>query len=48
MCYPLNQDLEAGAIHNVTFDASRLSTGVYIYRLQAGTNVQVKKLVLLK
>jgi hypothetical protein len=44
----VNQDLKAGALHNVTFDASRLSTGIYIYRLQAGNNVQVKKLMLIK
>ena len=34
--------------HEVTFDASGLGSGVYIYRLVAGDRVQCKKLVLLK
>jgi PKD repeat protein len=34
--------------HNVDFDASRLSSGVYFYRLRAGDFVMQKKMVLLK
>ncbi len=34
--------------HNVSFDASNLSSGVYIYRLQAGEYVESRKLVLIK
>ena len=34
--------------HSVTFDAGNLSSGVYIYRLQAGNNVFTKKLTLIK
>ncbi len=34
--------------HTVDFDASRLSSGVYFYRLRAGDFVQQKKMVLLK
>ncbi len=34
--------------HSVQFDANDLSSGVYFYRLQAGDNVQTRKLVLLK
>ena len=34
--------------HQVTFDASSLSSGVYIYRLQAGEHVLTKKLTLIK
>jgi hypothetical protein len=34
--------------HSVTFDGSALSSGVYIYRLQAGDFVQSRKLVLVK
>jgi len=32
----------------VTFDASNLSTGVYLYKLQSANSVQMKKMVLLK
>ncbi len=34
--------------HHVLFNAGNLSTGVYFYRLQAGSFVQTKKLMLLK
>jgi photosystem II stability/assembly factor-like uncharacterized protein len=34
--------------YNVTFNASNLSTGVYFYRLQAGTYSNTKKLMLIK
>ncbi len=34
--------------HSVDFDASRLSSGIYFYRLRAGDVVQQKKMVLLK
>ncbi len=43
----LNGDIEAGS-HSVQFDASNLSSGVYFYRLQAGSFVQTKKLMLVK
>jgi uncharacterized delta-60 repeat protein len=38
---------DAGA-HEVTFDGSRLASGVYVYRLQAGENAATGKMVLLK
>jgi hypothetical protein len=38
---------EAG-VHEVKFDGSGLSSGVYLYRLQAGEFVQTRKLVLLQ
>ena len=41
------EQLVAGT-HNVTFDASDLSNGVYFYRLQAGDVVDTKRMVLLK
>jgi hypothetical protein len=34
--------------HTVDFDGSNLSSGVYLYRLQAGDFVDVKKMVLMK
>ena len=43
----LNEARAAGR-HSVTFDASRLSSGVYIYRLQAGERVFTRKMVLIK
>jgi hypothetical protein len=39
---------QSAGTHEVTFDASGLSSGVYLYRLQLGTFAQVKKLVVLK
>ncbi|PIQ09535.1 MAG: peptidase S8, partial [Ignavibacteriales bacterium CG18_big_fil_WC_8_21_14_2_50_31_20] len=34
--------------YEVSFDAAKLSTGVYIYRLEAGNNTITKKMTLLK
>ncbi len=39
--------ISAGS-HQVTFDASRLSSGVYIYRLQAGGQLFTRQLTLIK
>jgi hypothetical protein len=43
----VNGDLEAGP-HQATFDAAKLASGIYLYRLKAGTFTATKKLVLLK
>jgi hypothetical protein len=43
----VNGFINAGS-HKVTFDASNLSAGVYIYKLQSGNNVEVRKLTLMK
>ncbi len=34
--------------HKVTFNASNLPSGTYIYRLESSDFVQVKKMILLK
>jgi chitinase len=43
----VDQNLSAG-LHNVSWDASNMPSGVYLYRLSAGKNVMVKKMVLSK
>jgi hypothetical protein len=43
----VNEIKEAG-IYNARFDASKLSGGVYFYRIEAGGISQVKKMILLK
>jgi hypothetical protein len=43
----VNEEKEAGS-YSVTFDASRLPSGVYIYRLQTSAFVENKKMTLIK
>ena len=43
----LESEVEAG-VHEITFDASHLPSGLYIYRLQAGEYVESKKMLYLK
>jgi hypothetical protein len=43
----VNERREAG-VHDVKFDASGLSSGVYLYRLQAGSFVQTRKLMFVR
>lgn len=43
----VNKQMNAGS-YTVDFDASSLSSGVYIYRLEAGQNVMTMKMTLLK
>jgi len=43
----VNERKEAG-IYEVPFNASGLSSGTYFYRLQAGTFVETKKMMLVK
>jgi hypothetical protein len=44
----VDENLRAGIIHQATFNASKLSTGMYFYRLQTKNNSVVKSLLLLK
>ena len=43
----VNEIKQAGN-YDVTFDAKNLSSGVYFYRLQAGSFTEIKKMVLMK
>jgi hypothetical protein len=43
----INQNVDAG-YHEINFNASNLASGMYIYRIQAGNYVAVKKMMLLK
>lgn len=43
----VDQKMKAGS-HSVTFDASGLSSGTYIYRITSGEFVQTKKMMLIK
>jgi len=44
----LNREHQSAGVHSVTFDASHLNSGVYFYRIEAGTYRDSKKLLLLK
>lgn len=43
----LNEQLPAG-FHSTSFNASHLASGIYLYRLQSGSFVDVKRMVLLR
>jgi hypothetical protein len=44
----VDSDMKAGMLYQTRFDGSQLSTGLYLYRLESGKNVLVKKLLLMK
>ncbi len=44
----LVNDFKKAGAYQVSFDASKLATGVYVYQLQAGSFIQFKKMLLLK
>lgn len=43
----LNKTMPAG-YHEITFDGQNLSSGVYLYRIDAGTWTDTKKMFLVK
>lgn len=43
----VNERMQAGA-HQVTFDASSIASGMYVYRIEAGNFVSTKKMMLIK
>ena len=43
----INDNMPAG-VHSVTWNASKVSSGIYFFRLQAGDFVQTRKMVYLK
>lgn len=43
----IDKELTKGS-HEVQFDASKLSSGVYFYKLESGNNLEIKKMMLLK
>jgi hypothetical protein len=45
---PLQNGEQEAGYHDVKFDGSGLSSGVYFYRIQAGSFVETKKLLLVR
>ena len=43
----ISKEMKAG-YHQVEFDASQFASGVYLYRIKAGSFVELKKMVLMK
>jgi len=44
----INEELKAGVLHQATFNASKVSSGIYLYRLESGNSSLIKKLILIK
>jgi hypothetical protein len=43
----VNEDKDVG-IYSVNFNTSQLASGIYLFRIQAGTFVETKKMILIK
>jgi hypothetical protein len=44
----VNGEMKAGIVNTVTFNASKVASGVYFYRLQSGSFAETKRLVFMK
>ena len=44
----LVNDLQGPGTYHVTFEASRFASGVYFYRLQAGSFTDMRKMMIIK
>ncbi|GMU94775.1 MAG: hypothetical protein AMXMBFR50_02920 [Ignavibacterium album] len=44
----VNNELEAGKIHRVNFDGSKLASGIYFYRLESKNHIAVRKFILMR
>jgi hypothetical protein len=44
----LVNEMQSPGMYNVNFDATRLASGTYIYRLEAGGQVSIKKMMFIK
>jgi hypothetical protein len=42
----LLDEIQTAGIHQVTFNAAGLSSGVYYYRLESGNNMRMNKMLL--
>jgi hypothetical protein len=43
----VNEEKPAGS-YEVNFNASQLSSGIYFYKLQAGSFIQTRKMIIVK
>ena len=44
----LVDEIQDEGYHEIEFDATNLPSGIYLYRLVANENIQVKKMILLR
>jgi hypothetical protein len=44
----VNGEMKSGVVNTIGFNASKLSNGVYFYRLESGSFVSTKRLILIK
>ncbi|NUO80168.1 T9SS type A sorting domain-containing protein [candidate division KSB1 bacterium] len=44
----LRNEHKTAGVHAITFEAQKLPSGIYLYRLQAGEFVETKRMVLIR